>query len=75
MASPNRTRSPSPPRELPTTVGETVDDDVLVEEEGFSWYNPDDWYPVNIGDVYQDRYQVLFSLVSGVARRHGSAAI
>jgi hypothetical protein len=42
MASPNRTRSPSPPRELPTTVGETVDDDVLVEEEGFSWYNPDD---------------------------------
>jgi hypothetical protein len=50
---------------LPTTVPETVVDDVLVEEEAFSWFDPDKWYPVNIGDVYQERYQVLFKLGFG----------
>ncbi|KAL2256675.1 hypothetical protein VTK26DRAFT_1319 [Humicola hyalothermophila] len=40
-------------------------DDVLVEEEMFDWYNPDNWYPVKIGDVYESRYQVLLKLGFG----------
>jgi hypothetical protein len=66
MASPaTRTRSPSPPRELPTTVPETVADDVLIEEEAFSWFDPDNWYPVKIGDVLDAQYQVLLKLGFG----------
>jgi serine/threonine protein kinase len=42
-----------------------VDDDVLLEEEAFSWYDPDNWYPVRIGQVLESRYQVLLKLGFG----------
>ena len=61
-----RPRSPSPPRERPRAQPEDVyGDDVLVEEEAFSWYDPDEWYPVKIGDVFESRYQVLLKLGFG----------
>ncbi|AEO68653.1 uncharacterized protein THITE_2118248 [Thermothielavioides terrestris NRRL 8126] len=64
MAS-SGSRSPSPPRALPTAQPELLGDDCLVEEEAFSWYDPDDWYPVKIGDVFESRYQVLLKLGFG----------
>ena len=65
MTSPVRTRSPSPPRELPTAERDRYGDDCLVEEEMFDWYDPDEWYPVKIGDVFESRYQVLVKLGFG----------
>ena len=65
MSSPPNRRSPSPPRASPTAERETYGDDVLVEEEIFDWYDPDNWYPVKIGDVYESRYQVLLKLGFG----------
>ena len=65
MASPTGTRSHSPPREFPTAGREIVDDDVLVEEEGFEWFDPETWYPTEIGQVFESRYQVLLKLGFG----------
>jgi serine/threonine-protein kinase SRPK3 len=66
MSEPNRTAAaPSPPRQLPTAEAELYDDTVLVDEEGFSWYDPEKWYPIHIGDVIQSRYQVLGKLGFG----------
>ena len=42
-----------------------VDDEVLVEEEGFEWFDPKTWYPTKIGQVFESRYQVLVKLGFG----------
>lgn len=58
-------RPPSPPRQPPTFGFEVLDNDYLLEEETFSWYAPDDFYHVRIGEVFQSRYQVLGKLGFG----------
>ena len=55
----------SPPRQLPPTDAEVYGDDVLLEEESLSWFDPEKWYPVRIGEVIQSRYQVLVKLGFG----------
>ncbi|KAJ3946659.1 uncharacterized protein N0V96_003032 [Colletotrichum fioriniae] len=61
-------RDASPPRRLPDAEPEELyGQEVRLEEEAFAWYNPDKWYPVQIGHVYESRYQVLLKLGFGSA--------
>ncbi|KAF6824741.1 hypothetical protein CPLU01_10690 [Colletotrichum plurivorum] len=61
-------RGASPPRQLPDAEPEELYcEDTRLEEETFSWYDPDRWYPVQIGEVFEDRYQVLLKLGFGSA--------
>ncbi|KAI1460369.1 CMGC protein kinase [Annulohypoxylon moriforme] len=76
MASKNRLRSifswssitrkkPLTPRIFPTTGFETIDESYRIEEERMSIYKPEIFYPVRIGEVFQDRYQVVTKLGFG----------
>jgi hypothetical protein len=56
MASTERS---SPPRQFPTTGFELVEDLNLLEEESFSWFDPDKWYLVRIGEEFASKYQML----------------
>ncbi|KFY64875.1 hypothetical protein V496_02950 [Pseudogymnoascus sp. VKM F-4515 (FW-2607)] len=56
---------PSPERQPRTSGFEVLDDAYLLEEETFSWYSPDDFYHVRIGEVFQSKYQVLGKLGFG----------
>lgn len=38
---------------------------MLLEEESFSWYTPDTFCPIKIGDILQSKYQVLGKLGYG----------
>ncbi|TFY61482.1 hypothetical protein EVG20_g7037 [Dentipellis fragilis] len=39
-----------------------------IEEERFSWYTPTRFYPVNLGDVFRERYEVLAKMGYGSCR-------
>ncbi|RAH58199.1 kinase-like protein [Aspergillus piperis CBS 112811] len=39
--------------------------DIPIEEETLPYYNPKQYYPVNIGDIYQSRYQIIGKLGYG----------
>ncbi|KAJ9204324.1 hypothetical protein DTO164E3_2086 [Paecilomyces variotii] len=54
-------------RMLPTTGFRTVAPDQLVEEEELPDYQADRFYPVQLGEVFQDRYQVLTKLGFGTS--------
>lgn len=43
---------------FPTTGCEIVDPAIILEEEQFDELKTGVYYPVNIGDVYHDKYQV-----------------
>nr|VWO94649.1 Cytochrome P450 monooxygenase BOT1 (EC (Botrydial biosynthesis cluster protein 1) (Calcineurin-dependent protein 5) [Ganoderma boninense] len=58
----SRPRPPSPPRPPSTASFETLDPSQRVEEETLSWYNPQAFYPVRIGEVFHSRYQVVGKL-------------
>ncbi|KXH69035.1 hypothetical protein CSAL01_07477 [Colletotrichum salicis] len=61
-------RDASPPRRLPDAEPEEMyGQGVRLEEEAFTWYNPDKWYPVQIGQIFESRYQVLLKLGFGSA--------
>lgn len=53
------------PRLLPTSGFETIQADQPVEEEELPDYKADRFYPVKLGDIFQDRYQTLAKLGSG----------
>ncbi|KAF7187656.1 Serine/threonine-protein kinase SRPK [Pseudocercospora fuligena] len=55
----------SPPRSIPDIEADQYEPDVLLEEESFSWYDPQKFYPVRIGEVIHSRYQVLVKLGYG----------
>lgn len=57
--------APSPPRSPSDYRPEEHGEEVLIEEQTFSWYNRDKFYPVRIGQVFQSRYQVLVKLGYG----------
>jgi len=46
-------RDSSPPREPPISGFEVLGSDYLLEEETFSWYDPNALYPVRIGEIFQ----------------------
>ncbi|MCJ1398649.1 hypothetical protein MMC11_001850 [Xylographa trunciseda] len=58
-------RSPSPPRRAITTGFGTLDTTQKVEEEAQAWYQPENWYPVRIGAIFNVTYQVLSKLGYG----------
>ncbi|KNG88037.1 putative protein kinase [Aspergillus nomiae NRRL 13137] len=46
-------------RPLPTSGFQIIDADHLVEEEELPDYKEDRFYPVRLGEIFQDRYQVI----------------
>ncbi|TLS31416.1 hypothetical protein PpBr36_02491 [Pyricularia pennisetigena] len=57
--------SPESPKQFPTTGFKILDPGVKIEEERFAYYEPNLFYPVHIGDVLNDRYQVITKLGYG----------
>ncbi|KAE8421581.1 kinase-like protein [Aspergillus pseudocaelatus] len=57
-------RPASPVRELSRSPF-TLESTEKFEEETLSWYSPDSFYPVRIGEVFQSRYQVIGKLGYG----------
>ncbi|MCJ1400130.1 hypothetical protein MMC11_003334 [Xylographa trunciseda] len=55
----------SPPRKAPTSGFRLVESPYLLEEQAFSWYKPENYYHVRIGEVFHSRYQVLGKLGYG----------
>ena len=58
-------RSPSPPRHPPNSEFRVLDTAQKVEEERFVWYEPAQFYPVCIGEIFNSRYQVVGKLGYG----------
>ncbi|TVY45574.1 hypothetical protein LSUB1_G000933 [Lachnellula subtilissima] len=58
-------KSSSPPREPPRFGFETLDNEYLLEEETCSWYDPEAFNPVRIGETFQSKYRVLGKLGYG----------
>ena len=44
---------------IPLTGFEVIGSSCLVEEEKWEWYNPEEFYPVRIGEVFKSQYQVV----------------
>lgn len=49
-------RSHSPPREPPTSGFEILDNSYLLEEDPWPCYDPEAFYPVRIGEIFQSKY-------------------
>lgn len=58
-------RSVSPVREISQSSFPLLDPTQRLEKETLSWYSPDGFYPVKIGEVFQSRYQVVGKLGYG----------
>lgn len=58
--------SPAPPRSFPTSGFEVLDSSKGVEEETLPTYRAEKYYPVHIGEVLGDRYQVVAKIGYGV---------
>ena len=58
---------PSPLRQASTTGFEVLGNEYRLEEETWSWYKPEEYYPVRIGEVFEDRFQVIGKLGFGSA--------
>ncbi|KAF4958535.1 hypothetical protein FGADI_2335 [Fusarium gaditjirri] len=56
---------PNLPREFPTSGFERIDSSSLVEEEKLPFYRRQDYYPMHIGQVIQENYQVVAKLGYG----------
>lgn len=59
-------RAPSPPLRFPTTGFDLIGDAQALEEEQLDGFKKGIYYPVNIGDVFASKYQVLGKLGYGV---------
>ncbi|RDK42771.1 kinase domain protein [Aspergillus phoenicis ATCC 13157] len=58
-------RAPLPPRRFPTTGFTTIPASTILEEEHFDSFRNGHYYPVNIGDVFASKYQVIGKLGYG----------
>lgn len=59
-------RAPASPLRFPTTGFEIIRDSVILEEEQFDdEFKAGRYFPVNIGDIYHGKYQVLGKLGFG----------
>ena len=56
---------PSCARRFSTCQAPLLSGDTLIEEETLPFYEPQQYYPVNIGDVYRSKYQVVGKLGYG----------
>jgi hypothetical protein len=55
----------SAPRKFPTSGFPTLDHTKRHEEENWSWYSPQAFYPARIGEMFKVQYQVLGKLGYG----------
>jgi len=55
-------RTPLLPLHFPSSDFPRVSDSVLLEEEHLDGFKAGQYYPANIGDVYDEKYQVLGKL-------------
>ncbi|PGH07918.1 CMGC/SRPK protein kinase [Helicocarpus griseus UAMH5409] len=60
------TKWTSAPRELPTSGFDLIDPSLEIEEETLPTYEPEKYYPVKLGEVLCNRYQILAKLGYGV---------
>lgn len=58
-------RPPLQPRTFANTNFVEIEPDEKVEEETLPGYDPSEFYPVHIGEVFKDRYQVVAKLGFG----------
>jgi len=58
-------RSPSLPIKFPVRGYPIIDASTLVDEERFEEFKNGSYYPVNIGDIYASKYQVVGKLGFG----------
>ncbi|KAK0655487.1 CMGC protein kinase [Cercophora newfieldiana] len=58
-------RSPSLPLQFPAAGFEIINEADVVEEEQFDEFRAGQYYPVNIGDVYASKYQIMGKLGFG----------
>lgn len=56
---------PESPKEFPKTGFKLLDPNIKIEEERFAYYDSGIFYHVHIGDVLNDRYQVITKLGYG----------
>ena len=56
----------SAPRKFPSSGFDLIDTSVEIEEETLPNYHPDKYYPVQQGEILNDRYQILAKLGYGV---------
>ncbi|PYH50065.1 CMGC/CLK protein kinase [Aspergillus saccharolyticus JOP 1030-1] len=59
--------APLPPRQFPTTGFAKLDPSEAWEEEQLPYYEANHFYPVRIGEVFLDRYQVVAKLGYGTS--------
>ena len=59
--------APWTPLTFPTSGFETLADDVVLEEKGLPEYDRDAYYPVTLGEVFIERYQVVGKLGFGMS--------
>lgn len=64
-AASSSSRQPLMPRKFPSSGFETIEASVKIEEETLPFYNPRLFYPVRIGEVLGNRYQVVAKLGYG----------
>jgi len=58
-------RPPSLPHQFPAAGFRILDSSLLIEEEREPFYSPSIFYPVQIGEVLNSRYQVVGKLGYG----------
>lgn len=58
-------RAPEQPRSFPASGFDLIDENISVEEEEIPDYLPSRFYPVHLGQVFQDRYQAVTKLGFG----------
>lgn len=63
----SQSRATSPVREFPSSSFPVIGKSDKLEEENHAWYSTKNWYPVQIGEVFQDRYQVITKIGDGTA--------
>lgn len=56
-----------PPRQFPSSEFEVIEPSQPVEEERLPFYNQKDYYPMRIGEVIKDCYQVVAKLGYGTS--------
>ena len=59
-------KTPSTPLRFPATGYDTISDNQALDEEQFDGFKEGIYYPVNIGDVFASKYQVVGKLGCGV---------
>jgi non-specific serine/threonine protein kinase len=56
----------SVPRKFPVSGFELLDSDIEIEEETLPTYQPEKYYPVQQGEILNDRYQTTAKVGYGV---------